>query len=139
MNSNVKIYNLYSSIYYDNLSNKYYELLNIDRKPEGNLNNYIKIKNIRNPSSKRERLIDNSCIFTINKTILNDSSISTNGEINYMESKYINEITINELHLLYNFLINNNYTIENNLSIINDKIISNIDNKKFIASIKYQP
>ena len=139
MNSNVKIYNLYSSIYYDNLSNKYYELLNIDRKPEGNLNNYIKIKNIRNPSSKRERLIDNSCIFTINKTILNDSSISTNGEINYMESKYINEITINELHLLYNFLINNNYTIENNLSILNDKIISNIDNKKFIASIKYQP
>lgn len=139
MNSNVKIYNLYSSIYYDNLSNKYYELLNIDRKPEGNLNNYIKIKNIINPSSKRERLIDNSCIFTINKSILNDSSISTNGEINYIDSKYINEITINELHLLYNFLINNNYSIDNNLSILNDKIISNMDNKKFIASIKYQP
>ena len=138
MNSNLKIYNLYSSIYYDNLSNKYYELLNIDRKPEGNLNNYIKIKNIINPSSKRERLIDNSCIFTINKSILNDSSISTNGEINYIESKYINEITINELHLLYNFLINNNYSIDNNLSVLNEKFITNIDNKKFIASIKYE-
>ena len=115
--------NLMQDNYYDSLGNNYYKILTLNKLPNGELKKYVKLTSIKNVSTKINLGNDNYCSYVISKNILNNSNNS-----NIINSK-INICTIDDLSSIYDFLINNNYIINNDyiniLRETNNKILLN--------------
>ena len=101
--------NLFLENYYDFHTTNYYQLLTLNNIPNGPLKNYIKEISIKNVSTKINMANTNYCSYVINKNILNNSSSNINNFIN----NKLNYCTIENLTEIYDFLINNNYIINN--------------------------
>tara|TARA_B100000902_G_scaffold397216_2_gene460325 strand:- start:129 stop:575 length:447 start_codon:yes stop_codon:yes gene_type:complete len=142
--------NLFIENYYDFHTSSYYKILSLSNIPEGPLKKYIKITSIKATSTKITNSKMNYCSYVINKNIYNDTSInsSTNTSItNFINNKF-NLCTLEDLSILYDFLSNNNYILNNeynnlitNLNITSlgsDNPIHNIfENKKLLFSFYY--
>lgn len=117
-------YNLFLENYYDNLNEDYYQIISINKIPNGELKKYIKplrIKNISTDNHKNTKY----CSYVISSNILKNN----NNRINICTDDNINEI--------YEFLINNNYNINNELN-KSLKLNNNLDifnNKKLLFCI----
>ena len=123
----IEIITLFTTIYYNNIDNNYYKLLSLNKIPNGPLRNYITNITLTNPSTKINKSSENYCILTINSSIL-----TTNNS----NKKYINLCTIEDITEIYEFLINNNYAIINQLNNIYN---SNINyNNKILFSFNYK-
>jgi hypothetical protein len=143
--------NLFTENYYDFHSSSYYKILSLSNMPEGPLKKYVKIISIKNTSTKITNSKMNYCSYVINKNIYNDSidsSILTSTSItNFINNKF-NLCTIEDLSIIFDFLSNNNYILNqeyNNIvtnlnitSIGSSNPIYNIfENKKHILSFYY--
>lgn len=120
-------YNLFSENFYDNLSEEYYQIITINKMPNGNLKNYIKkiaIKNISTDNPKNT----NYCSYAISSNIL----YNNNNKLSICTTDNINEI--------YEFLINNNYNINNELNKclkLNDNL-KIFENKRLLFTIIFK-
>ena len=128
----IEIITLFISIYYNNIDNNYYKLLSLNKIPSGPLKNYISSISVTNPSTKINKSRENYCILGINNSILN---------INYSNNnfnKYINLCTIEDITEIYEFLINNNYSINNELNNILNSNINCNNNNNIIFTFNYK-
>ena len=123
--------NLYIIPYYDSFSEYYYHIIVLNNKPKGPLQNFVKLMKVNNASSKTNKY-NSACDYVIENKILNLNTInrSTIKE---------NICTIDDINEIYDYLINNNYVINNTITQYlteNIKIVSN-DKKKLIFSFNY--
>jgi len=135
--------NLFLENYYDFQTENYYQLLTLSNIPNGAIKNYINLISIKNVSTKINMSNTNYCSYAINKKILDNSVKSINSFIN----NKLNYCTIEDLTQIYDFLINNNYTINNELTnIIKSFSSANsslenqftiINNKKLLLCFNY--
>tara|TARA_A100001015_G_C14605840_1_gene562237 strand:+ start:149 stop:517 length:369 start_codon:yes stop_codon:yes gene_type:complete len=120
----VDLYTIFTIIYYDNICQTYKPIVCINKIPNGNLKNYV--KKITNPKlspfqTNNEDYCDNSCLIAI---------ISFNNCDQYLNPNNLNE--------LYEFMLNNNYSINYEFTnLINETKNRNINNKKLIMYISY--
>tara|TARA_B110000444_G_scaffold242325_1_gene259528 strand:+ start:11570 stop:11941 length:372 start_codon:yes stop_codon:yes gene_type:complete len=115
-------YNIFIEPYYDN-NISYYHILTINKLPLGPLSNFIKQIAIKNVSTKINKSNENYCRYVINNNIL--------GTI----SNYKIEICTNDdITDIIDFLINNNYIINNNIT----SVLSAINSKKVLLNFKYK-
>jgi hypothetical protein len=113
------LYLLYNEIIYDPLHTKYYNILTLNKNPEGLLKTYTMLAALTKPSAID--LITTQCAFVIKKDLLNANSNN---------HSYSNILTLDDLNEFTEFLINNNY-------VITDTTYNNNDNiKKIIYSFK---
>jgi hypothetical protein len=106
----IEIITLFITIYYNNIDNNYYKLLSLNKIPNGPLKNYISSISVTNPSTKINKSRENYCILGISSSILNTNYSNNNF------NKYINLCTIEDITEIYEFLINNNYAVNNELN-----------------------
>ena len=122
--------------YFNSYTNNYYHIMTLNKIPSGPLKNYIKHISIKNISTKINKANENYCNYVISTRLLNTSANYINNEIQIC--------TIENLTEVYEFLINNNYTINNELTNIlrnNNSCTSDscmINNKKLLFSINYK-
>ena len=119
------LYLLYTEIYYNSICKEYYNILTINKEPEGELKNYTKLISIIG-----RQTIDNHCTFAISNTLLNNNynynyNYNYNNSSNKYYKNYNNLLTLDELNELTEFLINNNYIIDYSIT----KIYKNSTNK----------
>ena len=130
----IEITTLFITIYYNNIDNNYYKLITLNKIPNGPLKEYINSISLTNPSTKINKSRENYCILTINSSILNTNT----NTISNTNNKYINFCTVENIAEIYEFLINNNYSINNELnSILNININCN-NNNKILFSFNYK-
>jgi len=139
--------NLFLENYYDFHNTSYYQILTLNNIPNGPLKNYIKLISIKNVSTINNANT-NYCSYVINKNILNNNSNSNSSSniTNFINNKF-NYCTIEDITQVYDFLINNNYTINNELTnIIKSFSSANaslenqftiINNKKLLLCFNY--
>ena len=101
------LYLLYTEIYYNPICKEYYNILTINKQPEGELKNYTKLISIIG-----RQTIDNHCTFAISNTLLNNNSNYNSSSSNKYYKNYNNLLTLDDLNELTEFLINNNYMID---------------------------
>ena len=118
----IEIIGLFITIYYNNIDNNYYKLLSLNKIPNGPLKKYVNNISVTNPSTKINKSKENYCILAIN------SSILTTNYSNNNFNKYINLCTIDDITEIYEFLINNNYVVNNELSNILNNNCNNCNN-----------
>jgi hypothetical protein len=119
-------YMLYNEINYDSLCKEYYNILTLNKQPEGQLKEYTKLVNITMPSANEN--YNSRCTVAITNNIL------TNHINN--SSKYSNLLMLEDLNELTEFLINNTYIIDNSITKIYKNTNSNDNSKKLIYSFK---
>ena len=140
------LYLLYNEIIYDPLCNNYYNILTLNKHPEGMLKKYTKLMALTKPSSRD--LITKECSIVINNALLNNEVINNeviNNEV--INNEVINNVvinnksfstssilTLNELNEFTEFLLNNNYIITDHSYNNNSYNINN--SKKIIYSFK---
>ena len=136
-----KTYLLYNEIYYDNYCKEYFNILTINKEPEGELKKYIKLTSITSPSTKQNTLIHKHCTYTISDNLLdaNQNIINTNTKTCCNKSN--NSLTLENINEFTEFLINNNYIIDNSTTKIYkiNNICSNFssnNSKKILYSFK---
>ena len=117
-------YMLYNEINYDSLCKEYYNILTLNKQPEGTLKDYTKLINITMPSANET--YNTQCTIAIANTLLNINNIS----------KYSNLLMLEDLNELTEFLINNTYIIDNSITKIYKNTNSNNNSKKLIYSFK---
>ena len=111
---------LYSEIYYEPLCEKYSTLLTLNKEPDGELKKYTKNIRITRPSTNEDTINKTYCSYGISNTLSNNT---TNSSINLMTQEQLDEFT--------QFILNNNYIIndvvtqiyKNNLYNKNKKVI----------------
>jgi hypothetical protein len=111
---------LYSEIYYEPLCEKYNILLTLNKEPDGELKKYTKHIRITRPSTNEDTINKTYCSYGISNTL---SNRITNSSINLMTQEQLDEFT--------QFILNNNYVIndvvtqhyKNNLYHNNKKVI----------------
>jgi hypothetical protein len=119
-------YILYNEINYDSLCKEYYNILTLNKQPEGALKEYTKLINITMPSANET--YNSRCTVAITNNLL------TNHISN--SSKYSNLLMLEDLNELTEFLINNTYIIDNSITKIYKNTNSNDNSKKLIYSFK---
>lgn len=117
------LYLLYNEIIYDPIQALYYNILTLNKNPEGLLKTYTKLTSLTKPSSRD--LITTQCAFVIKKDLL-----TANSNANSYNLSYSNILTLDDLNEFTEFLINNNYIITD----YNNN--NNNNNKKIIYSFK---
>ena len=120
------LYLLYNEIIYDPYCNNYYNILTLNKHPEGMLKPYTKLMSLTKPYTGD--LIRTQCSIVINNSLLNNKSVSTS----LIPSSIL---TLDNLNEFTEFLINNNYVItdcNNN----NNNNSNNNNSKKIIYSFK---
>ena len=105
-----KYYVLYSTLYYDSLSQTYNNILTLDNIPVGKLANIV--KSIKISQISRNKIVNNN--------------ICTYAIINENRCGYY---TYNDVQLFITYLLNNNYKIYTDLD-INIGTIASSSNKK---------
>ncbi len=119
-------YMLYNEINYDSLCKEYYNILTLNKQPEGPLKEYTKLINITMTSANET--YNSRCTVAITNNLL------TNHISN--SSKYSNLLMLEDLNELTEFLINNTYIIDNSITKIYKNTNSNDNSKKLIYSFK---
>jgi hypothetical protein len=119
-------YMLYNEINYDSLCKEYYNILTLNKQPQGALKEYTKLINITMPSANET--YNSRCTFAITNNLL------TNHISN--SSKYSNLLMLEDLNELTEFLINNTYIIDSSITKIYNNTNSNDNSKKLIYSFK---
>jgi len=112
------IYMLYSEIYYEPLYKTYINILTLNREPNGELQKYTKHIRVTSPSTKEETLINTYCTYAISCNLSNNNS--KNNSINLMTLEQLDDFT--------QFIINNNYIINNVITQLYKDVLYN--NKK---------
>ena len=130
------LYMLYNEITYDSLCKEYYNILTLNKQPEGTLQNYTKLINITIPSTNQTH--NKQCTIAILNTLLNNNH--NNHHNNHHNS---NLLMLEDLNDFTEFLINNDYIIDNSItkiyknnSYINSSSNFNLNSKKLIYSFK---
>ena len=123
-----KSFNINIEPYYH--SDNYYHILTLNTMPIGPLDNYIKRTAINNPSTKINVSNKSYCSYVISDEIL----IEKNREINIC--------TIDNITEIYDYLINNNYIINERINNIlnNPNSYNNLNNnlKKLLLVFSYK-
>ena len=120
------LYMLYNEIYYDSLCKEYYNILTLNKHPQGSLQNYTKLINLTIPSTSQN--YNKQCTIAIINTLLNTNTNS---------NKYNNLLLLEDLNDFTEFLINNNYIIDNSITkIYKNNSYTNVNSKKLIYSFK---
>jgi len=137
--------NLFLENYYDFHNTSYYQILTLNNIPNGPLKSYIKQISIKNVT-KINMTNTNYCSYVITKNILNSSASANSNITNFINNKF-NYCTIEDVTQIYDFLINNNYTINNELTNIIKSFSSTnsslenqftiINNKKLLLCFNY--
>jgi hypothetical protein len=127
------LYMLYNEINYDSLCKEYYNILTLNKEPEGTLKNYTKLINITIPSTNQN--YNKQCTIAIVNNLLNNNS----------HNKYSNLLMLEDLNDFTEFLINNDYIIDNSITKIyknnyynnsQHNSYTNFNSKKLIYSFK---
>jgi hypothetical protein len=124
-------YMLYNEIYYDSLCKEYYNILTLNKQPEGTLKDYTKLINITMPSTNDT--YNSRCSIAITNNLLN---INNHNNNNNKYNKYNNLLMLEDLNDLTEFLINNAYIIDNSITKLYNNTNSNHNYKKLIYSFK---
>ena len=119
-------YILYNEINYDSLHKEYYNILTLNKQPEGPLKDYTKSISITIPSTNET--YNKQCTIVILNNISN-----TNSHLN-ANNKYSNLLKLEDLNDFTEFLINNNYIIDNSITKLYKN--TNLNSKKLIYSFK---
>lgn len=98
-------YMLYNEINYDSVCKEYYNILTLNKQPEGTLKEYTKFINITIPSTNET--YNKQCTIAILNTLL--TTHNTNR-------KHSNILMLEDLNDFTEYLINNNYTIDNSIT-----------------------
>lgn len=109
------IYILYSEIYYEPLYKTYVIILTLNKEPHGELKKHTKHIRLTSPSTKEEVINSAYCTYAISASLSNVSNIS-------------NVLTLEQLDVFTEFIINNNYIINNTLTQQYKEVFNN--NKK---------
>ena len=118
------LYMLYNEIYYDSLFKEYYNILTLNKQPQGPLQNYTKLINITIPSTSQN--YNKQCTIAIINTLLNANNNANN---------YNNLLLLEDLNDFTEFLINNNYIIDSSITkIYKNNSYTNVNSKKLIYS-----
>jgi len=125
-------YMLYNEINYDSLCKEYYNILTLNKQPEGTLKDYTKLINITMPSTNET--YNSRCTIAITNNLLNINNHNHNHTNNI--NKYSNLLMLEDLNDLTEFLINNNYIIDNSITKIYKNTNSYNNSKKIIYSFK---
>jgi hypothetical protein len=105
MSQKTHLYLLYNEIIYDPHYKEYYNILTLNKTPEGELKNYTQLLALNKPSPRD--LITQECSIVIKNNLLNNHSSHNRY--------YSNILTLDELNEFTEFLQNNNYIITNNI------------------------
>jgi len=116
---------LCSEIYYDSLCKEYYNILTLNKEPEGILKNHIKFIKIDYQSTNQT--YNKQCTIAIVNSVLNNHNHNNHN-------KYNNLLMLEDLNDLTEFLINNDYIIDNSITKIYKN--TNMNSKKLIYSFK---
>jgi len=116
------LYLLYNEIIYDPLHTIYYNILTLNKNPEGLLKTYTKLTSLTKPSPRN---IITECSFVIKRDLLNANSKNLS---------YSNILTLDDLNEFTEFLLNNNYVITD--ITYNNNNNNNTNIKKIIYSFK---
>ena len=111
---------LYSEIYYEPLYEKYANILTLNKEPDGELKKYTKNIRITRPSTNEATINKTYCSYGISNTLSNNS---TNYNINLMTQEQLDDFT--------QFILNNNYVINDALTQIYKNMLYN-NNKRVI-------
>ena len=111
---------LYSEIYYEPLYEKYANILTLNKEPDGELKKYTKNIRITRPSTNESTINKTYCSYGISNTLSNNS---TNSNINLMTQEQLDDFT--------QFILNNNYVINDALTQIYKNMLYN-NNKRVI-------
>jgi hypothetical protein len=134
--------NIFKEIYYDNIQQDYFYILTLSSMPAGPLKNYTKLFHVTNPSTKILKSRENYCAFVITRNIFNEQIHDHQNNIR------ANICTIEDFTYIYDYLMLNNYTINDDLTKIfsNNYSYNNIismnnhtssGNKAFLLSVQY--
>ena len=121
------LYMLYNEINYDSLCKEYYNILTLNKQPEGTLKEYTKFININIPSTNQT--YNKQCSIAIVNSLLNNHNHNHNNH-----NKHSNLLVLEDLNDFTEFLINNNYTIDNSITKIFKN--TNFNSKKLIYSFQ---
>jgi hypothetical protein len=102
------LYILYSEIYYEPLYKTYVNILTLNKEPHGELKKYTKHIRLISPSTKEEVINSAYCTYAISSSLINSSLINSITLSNFMTLEQLDEFT--------EFIINNNYIINNTLT-----------------------
>jgi hypothetical protein len=97
------IYILYSEIYYEPLYKTYVNILTLNKEPHGELKKYTKHIRLISPSTKEEVINSAYCTYALSTSLINVTSLT-----NFMTLEQLDDFT--------EFIINNNYIINNTLT-----------------------
>ena len=127
------LYMLYNEINYNSLCKEYYNILTLNKQPEGPLKEHTKTINITIPSTNET--YNKQCTIAIENSVL--TSNTSNNKYNKY-NKHSNLLMLEDLNDLTEFLINNNYTIDNSITKIykNTNTNTNINSKKLLYIFK---
>ena len=114
------LYLLYNNIIYDPHHKEYINILTLNKNPEGPLKNYTKLTSLTKPLTGDLTTSTKECYIVINNRCINNQCIN-NQCINTF-------LTLNDLNEFTEFLINNNYIINNTLTQQYKEVFNN--NKK---------
>jgi hypothetical protein len=123
-------YMLYNEIYYDSICKEYYNILTLNKQPQGTLKDYTKLINITMPSTN-DTYNTRCTIAIVNNFLNNDNHNHINNS-----NKYNNLLMLENLNELTEFLINNDYIIDNSITKLYNNTNSNHNSKKLIYSFK---
>ena len=122
------IYILYSEIYYEPLYKTYVNILTLNREPDGELKKYTKHIRVTSPSTKEETLINTYCTYAISCNLSNNNNNNNNSNNSNSKNNSINLMTLEQLDDFTQFIINNNYIINNVITQLYKDVLYN--NKK---------
>jgi hypothetical protein len=134
-------YMLYNEINYDSLCKEYYNILTLNKQPQGILKDYTKLINITMLSTN-DTYNTRCSIAIVNNFLNNNNNNNNNNNHNYNHinnsNKYNNLLMLEELNELTEFLINNDYIIDNSITKLynNTNNNNNHNSKKLIYSFK---
>lgn len=129
-------YMLYNEINYDSLCKEYYNILTLNKEPQGILKDYTKLINITMPSTNDT--YNTRCSIAIVNNFLNNNNNNHNHNHINNSNKYNNLLMLEDLNELTEFLINNDYIIDNSITKLynNTNNNNNHNSKKLIYSFK---
>ena len=128
--SKTYFYMLYNEINYDSLCKEYYNILTLNKQPQGTLKDYTKAINITMPSTNEN--YNKQCTIAIVNNLLN-----TNNSSNKYSNKYSNLLVLEDLNEFTEFLINNDYIIDISITkLYKNNSFTNFNSKKLIYSFK---
>ena len=120
------LYILYNEIYYDSLCKEYYNILTLNKQPQGTLKDYTKLINITIQSTNQN--YKKQCTIAIVNNLLNNHNSS---------NKYNNLLMLEDLNEFTEFLIANNYIIDYTITkLYKNNSFTNFNSKKLIYSFK---